>query len=402
MSDLRLERKVVWLSALIQLANVLDFMIILPLGPDLTTEINIPSSQMGLVTGIYTFAAAFSAIIVARYLDRYDRKKAVIFFLSGLAISTFLTAFVWDTASMLAARTLAGLFGGPVTALSLSMVVDMVPISRRGRALAIVTSAFSVAAVFGIPLGLELALQFNWQMPFYVIALFAALVTFGVIILLPSMSGHIDHESEIPQTISVIEMLGRREIQLSFLSLALTSFAAFTVIASTINYFIFNLNFPREGLSELYIVGGVISFIAMMMTGRIVDLYGARLLSFVTALFYACVIADGFIHTPYMSVLFIFIFFMMSSAIMSVITSTIASEAPGHHERAAFMSLQTTVRHLAAGAGGVISSLILISDDSGRLYNIPTVAVISIICIISIPIIVVLLRKELNLIKNKK
>lgn len=400
MSDLRLERKVVWLSALIQLANVLDFMIILPLGPDLTSEINIPSSQMGLLHGIYTFAAAFSAILVARFLDRFDRKKAVIFFLIGLVISTFLTAFAWDTTSMLGARTLAGLFAGPVTALSLSMVVDMVPISRRGRALAIVTSAFTVASVFGIPLGLELALAFNWQMPFYVIASFAALVTVGVAVLLPSMRGHIEHESGTPQTISIIEMLGRREIQLSFLLLALTSFSAFIVIASTINYFIFNLNFPREGLAELYIIGGILSFMAMMLSGRIVDLYGARLLSFVTAIFYAFVIADGFIHIPYMSVLLVFSFFMMSSAIMSVITSTIASEAPGGHERAAFMSLQTTVRHMAAGAGGFISSLILISDESGRLYNIPIVATISIIGIISLPIIVVLLRKELNLIKK--
>ena len=242
MSDLRLERKVVWLSGLIQLANVLDFMIILPLGPDLTTEIKIPSSQMGLVNGIYTFAAAFSAVIMARFLDRFDRKKAVVFFLIGLSISTFLTAFSWDTTSMLAARTLAGLFGGPVTALSLSMVVDMVPISRRGRALAIVTSAFTVASVFGIPLGLELALQFNWQMPFYAIASFAAFVTIGVIVLLPSMTGHIDHESDVPQTISIAEMLSRREIQLSFLLMALTSFSAFIMIASTINYFTFNLN----------------------------------------------------------------------------------------------------------------------------------------------------------------
>jgi len=51
MSDLRLGRKVAGFSALIQLVNVLDFMIILPLGPDLTMEINIPSSQMDLSMG---------------------------------------------------------------------------------------------------------------------------------------------------------------------------------------------------------------------------------------------------------------------------------------------------------------------------------------------------------------
>ncbi len=149
MSDIMLERKIVWLAALIQLANVLDFMMVLPLGPDLTRAINIPSSDMGLVGGIYTFAAAFSGILFAPYLDHCDRKKATLIFMLGLVISTFLCAFAWDRDSMLAARTLAGLFGGPVTALTMAMVVDIVPIKRRGRAIALVTSAFTVSSVFG-------------------------------------------------------------------------------------------------------------------------------------------------------------------------------------------------------------------------------------------------------------
>lgn len=397
MSDIMLERKIVWLAALVQLANVLDFMIILPLGPDLATAINIPSSQMGLVNGIYTFSAALSSIIMARYLDRYDRKKAIVFFLIGLVISTFLTAFAWDTYSMLAFRVIAGGFGGPVTALSLSMVVDQVPIERRGRAIAIVTSAFTVVSVFGVPIGLELALMFNWQMPFYVIAAFGAIVAFAIIVTLPSMTAHLKRNKEKPQTISVIAMLKRREIQLAALLFSLASFSAFLLISSTINYFTFNLQYPRADLDNLYLLGGVVSFIAMMMAGRIVDLYGARLLAFITAIFYMLVIADGFMHIPYIPVILVFTFFMMFSAIMGVIVSTIASETPESHERAAFMSLQTTFRHFAAGAGGVLSSVILYSDENDVLYNIEYVAAISIVCIIALPIIIVILRKRLNL-----
>lgn len=397
MSDLLLERKIVWLAALVQLANVLDFMIILPLGPDLTQAINIPSSQMGLVNGIYTFSAAFSAIILARYLDRYDRKKAIVFFLSGLVISTFLTAFAWDTYSMLAFRIIAGGFGGPVTALSLSMVVDQVPIERRGRAIAIVTSAFTVVSVFGIPIGLELAFLFNWQMPFYVIAAFGAVVAVAIIITLPPMTAHIKRNIEKPQIISVVAMLKRKEIRLAVLSFSLASFAAFLLISSTINYFTFNLEYPRGDLDNLYLLGGTVSFIAMMLTGRIVDLYGARLLAFFTAAFYILVVADGFMHFPYLPVILVFTFFMAFSAIMGVIVSTIASETPDSHERAAFMSLQTTFRHFAAGAGGVLSSVILYSDENDVLYNIEYVAAISIICIIALPVIIVILRRELNL-----
>ena len=176
MSDIRLERKAAWLAALIQLANVIEFMIILPLGPDLTLGIGIPSSNMGLLGGIYTFAAAFSAILVAPYLDRFDRKKAIIFFLIGLSISTYLCSLTFDTYSMLAGRTLTGIFGGPLTALSMSMVVDLVHVARRGRSIAIVTSAFTISSVLGITLALELAGIFDWKMSFITIAGFTILV----------------------------------------------------------------------------------------------------------------------------------------------------------------------------------------------------------------------------------
>ncbi len=396
MSDLQLERKIVWLAALIQLANVLDFMIILPLGPDLATAIDIPSSEMGLLGGIYTFAAAISGLLVARYLDRYDRKKAVIFFLLGLVLGTFLCAFAWDTNSMLAARIIAGLFGGPVTALSLSMVVDMVPNVRRGRAIAIVTSAFTVSSVFGIPLALELSRLFGWQAPFIGVASFGGLVAIGLILFLPAMTDHIDKTATKPKTVPLLPLLKKREIAISYILLGLLSFAQFMLFAGSVNYFVFNLGFPRDGLSGIYIIAGVLAFTAMMITGRIVDLYGARLLSYIIAFIYVLVLADGYLHIPIIGVPAVFSLFMVCAAIMGVITSSISSEAPGDGERAAYMSLQSTTRHFAAGAGGFISSFILTSNADSSLNNINILASLTIFCILLLPLLIVALRKTIN------
>jgi len=396
MSDLRLERKIVWLAALIQLANVLDFMIIMPLGPELTIALNIPSSEMGLLGGIYTFAAAVSGLLFAPYLDRFDRKSVAIISLIGLVISTFLCTLAYDTNSMLLARTLAGIFGGPVTAISLAMVVDMVPIARRGRAIAIVTSAFTVSSIFGIPLALELARMFSWHMPFLIVGGFGLFVAIAMFVFLPAMKGHIDQSEAKPSTIAIIPLLRKPEIQLSYILLGVLSFAQFMLFAGSINYFVFNLGFPREGLSGIYILGGVFSFAAMMITGRVVDRYGARTLSSVVAIIYAFVLADGYLHSPFLSVPAIFSLFMISAAIMGVICSSISSEAPGDKERAAYMSLQSTTRHIAAGLGGVISSIILTSNSDSSLNNIWITAVMAIGCISILPFLIVMLRRALN------
>ena len=396
MSNIKLERKVVWLAALIQLANVLEFMIILPLGPDLTVAINIPSSQMGLLGGIYTFAAAFAAILIAPYLDRFDRKKASLVLLVGLVVSTYLCSMAYDTYSMLAARTLAGLFGGPLTAVSLSMVIDVVPLSRRGRSIALVTSAFTVSSVFGIPLALELSQAFDWRMPFIAISIFGAIVAVAIFIMLPSMTDHVDKTDGKHKKVPILSLLKKPEIRTSYILLSMISFAQFMLFAGTINYFIFNLGFPRDDLSSIYIIGGFISFVAMMVTGRIIDRYGNRLLSVVTVVFYVVVLSDGFLHEPFLPVTAVFSLFMLSAAIMGVITSTISSEAPGDKERAAYMSIQSTCRHLAAGTGGVVSSVILTTNMDGSLNNIHILAYFSIACIASLPFLIFLLRKQLN------
>ena len=146
----------------------------------------------------------------------------------------------------------------------------------------------------------------------------------------------------------------------------------------------------------IYIIGGALSFAAMMLTGRIIDFYGNRLLSFIVTIVYVIVLYDGYLHQPIMSVPFIFSSFMLCAAIMGVIASTISSEAPGDHERAAYMSLQSTCRHLAAGAGGLISSIILTTNSDGSLNNIEILALAAIICLVSLPFIIVILRKILN------
>ena len=74
------------------------------------------------------------------------------------------------------ARVIAGAFGGPATSLSLSIIADVVPPARRGRAMGAVMGAFSIASVLGVPLGLWLARLGGWRMPFLVVAGFGVVV----------------------------------------------------------------------------------------------------------------------------------------------------------------------------------------------------------------------------------
>ena len=84
------ERTLLALLAGVQLVNVLDFMMVMPLGPDFAAALGIPLSRLGLVGGAYTAAAACAGLAGTLVLDRFDRRSAL--------ATALAPAGIWQTA----------------------------------------------------------------------------------------------------------------------------------------------------------------------------------------------------------------------------------------------------------------------------------------------------------------
>src|SRR3954469_19242460 len=78
------ERRLLFLIGAVQFVNILDFVMVMPLGPDLARSLGMRSSDLGLVGGSYTAAAAVSGLIGSLFLDRFDRRSALAVALVGL------------------------------------------------------------------------------------------------------------------------------------------------------------------------------------------------------------------------------------------------------------------------------------------------------------------------------
>lgn len=185
------EKRVVWLIFAVQLVNILEFMMVMPLGPDFAKDLGLSAAKLGWVGAAYTGAAAIAGLLSSTFIERYDRRRALAVTLCGLVLATLIGGLAYDTVTMILARILAGAFGGPATAIALAIVTDQVPLSRRGRAMGVVMSAFAVASVVGVPLGLEIARLAGWRMVFFLVALFGAALAAFCIVNLPAMREHI-------------------------------------------------------------------------------------------------------------------------------------------------------------------------------------------------------------------
>src|ERR1700682_3301264 len=151
------ERLLLFVLAAIQFTAIVDFLIILPLGPQYMRVFGITPAQFGVIVSAYAISAGVSGIVTGFFLDRFDRKRALLTLYLGFAIGTLFCAVAPSYALLVLARAVAGAFGGVVGALILAIIGDVVPEQRRGAAMGLVMSSFSVASICGVPVGLFLA-----------------------------------------------------------------------------------------------------------------------------------------------------------------------------------------------------------------------------------------------------
>ena len=94
--------------AAVHFVNLLDFMMVMPLGPDFAAALGIPMSHLGIVGGSYTASATVVGILGSLLLDRWERRSALTVSVCGLGLATMTGALATGTASLVATRMAAG------------------------------------------------------------------------------------------------------------------------------------------------------------------------------------------------------------------------------------------------------------------------------------------------------
>lgn len=384
--DQRQERRIIVLLACVQFVNILDFVMVMPLGPDFAEALDIPLAHLGIIGGSYTLAAALAGLAGAFFLDRFDRRPALAISLLGLALGTAGGAMATGLGTLLFARLVAGAFGGPATSVALSILADVIPAERRGRALGSVMIAFSIASVLGVPIALELAQRGTWHTPFVATGALGLVASIGAWAVLPPMRRHLERPAE-PALDDFRRLLRKPLTLLSYSTTWISTMGAFIVIPNIAAFVQGNLRYPREGLSWLYGIGGLVSFATLRPIGWLVDRIGPFRVGTSGVLLLSVVTWLGFVRAdPRVPVLLIFVLFMLCNGLRNVSYNTLTSRVPAPEERARFMSLQSMIQHLGSASGAFLSSQMLSETADGRLVHMDRVAWTSIGLLLALPI----------------
>src|SRR5437016_2738424 len=105
------ERLLLLTLAAIQFTTILDFLIIMPLGPQYMRVFEINPHQFGLIVSSYGISAGIAGLVAGFFLDWFDRKKALLWLYSGFTLGTLFCAMANNYQLLVASRFFAGAFG---------------------------------------------------------------------------------------------------------------------------------------------------------------------------------------------------------------------------------------------------------------------------------------------------
>src|SRR5687767_12636538 len=86
------ESWLLFILAAIQFTHIMDFVIMMPLGPQLMRVFQISPREFGFLVSAYTFSAAISGFLSAFFIDRFDRKYALLALYLGFTLGTLACA----------------------------------------------------------------------------------------------------------------------------------------------------------------------------------------------------------------------------------------------------------------------------------------------------------------------
>ena len=377
---LKKERFYIIILAAIQIAHILDFVIMMPLGPQFMRVFNINPTEFSSLVSAYTFSAGIVGFVGALYADHFDRKKFLMFNFTGFIVGTFMCAVAPNFAALLTARIVAGAFGGILNACVLSMVADLIPFKRRGAAMGVVMSSFSIASVLGVPLGLYLAQIFDWHAAFYFICLVGIVFWILSFIILPSVKVRTLKLSVKENLLNFKRILMQTDYLESFLLTSVLGFGVFMIVPFISPYMVANVGLAEKNLPLIYLCGGTCTIISARYIGKLCDKIG----SFTVFRFVAIAsIIPLFLmtHLPPVHISLALIttsLFMMSGSGRFIPAMTIVSAVVKPQDRGTFMSLENASRQLSSGAASQIAGFIIGTGAAHTLTNYNVVGYIAI------------------------
>ncbi|WP_311318869.1 MFS transporter [Lentilactobacillus hilgardii] len=238
---------------------------------DVSRQFGQSVATVGYLVTLFALAYAISTPIINVMISRFNRYKSLACLMVIFIIGNTYSAMADSYAQLVISRIIAALTAGSIISLCLAFATVIAPIGKRAFLVSWIFSGFSIASVFGVPIGTAISTNWGWRYSFYAITIVSIIAFIAMLWLLPR---------KVPQTKSSLlkQLTICKDPRIIFgVLLAMFSAAGSYVIFTYLRPIMTqSLGFPISGISLLLFLYGVTSIISNQLSGFIATKYGLR------------------------------------------------------------------------------------------------------------------------------
>ncbi len=361
------ERAMLWLLAGIQFSHIVDFMIMMPLGPQIMREFSVGPTAFSTLVSAYSVSAAFSGLVAAGFVDRIEHKRLLLILFGLFALATLACALAPSYAMLITARSLAGVFGGVLSGLVHAISGDLVPEHHRGRASGIIMTGFSISTVAGVPISLALAAEHGWRAPFVALTVLSLVLWTVAQRFLPTTTD--PAVGPLQRDRGLMPLVRHPQAWRCLLFGFLMPFAGFMLIPFFAIHLTGTVGLAESDLPWIYLCGGFATLFTARIIGWLSDRYGKPLMFRVMALLAMVPMVWLPLLGPTglgLALVCTTSFFILVSGravpAMALLTSAMPADLRGR-----FMSVNNSGMQMGMGLGSALAGLVVSINAQGQL-----------------------------------
>lgn len=330
-------------------------LVISPLLPDLANAFNSDVSVLALSISIYGVMIFIGAPLLVPLGDKYSRELSLLAGLMIFIIGTVICALAQNIFFFFLGRALSGLAAGAFVPTAYAVVGDRVPYTYRGKVMGLIVSSWSLALIFGVPLGSFIGGVLHWRWTFWIFALMGVLV---VLLILLEMRRHAEHKNNGKEEKEEPAGTFRDALKVPrvpvYITITFCNMIGFYGMYSFLGSYLQDVFTGGNTAAGLFIMIYGIGFSMSVITGKMADRIG-KMRSLLIALGVISVLLACLAYAPASMILLIvslFIWGLMQSLTVTLL-STILSDCSERH-RGKIMAFYSLASNLAVTLGSAL------------------------------------------------
>lgn len=240
---------------------------------DIAKEYQIPVATVGYLVTIFATVYAVSTPFITVLTSRFNRYKTLMTLMAIFLVGNTLSGLAMNYPVLLLSRMMTAMVAGAIISLIMTFASAIAPREKRASLVSWIFAGFSIASVFGVPIGTAISTSYSWHDAFYLISVISAVTCLLLGWLLPRQVEQVQGSIK-----NQLVLLKDRRIYVGIalvLFTAATMYAYYTYIRPLLTT---ALGFSTQSLNWLLFLIGIMSIISNRLSGMLAERNGLRIM----------------------------------------------------------------------------------------------------------------------------